>query len=79
VGLSILSGSHPALVPEVVERMQKAGLGDVPVIVGGIIPEPDAERLLAQGVSRVYTPKDFALNAIMQDIVGLVEERYGAA
>ena len=79
VGLSILSGSHPALVPEVVARMRAAGLADVPVIVGGIIPDADAAKLLADGVSRVYTPKDFALNAIMQDIVGLVEERYGAA
>lgn len=78
IGLSILSGSHLALVPEVVERLAAAGL-DVPVVVGGIIPDADAERLKAAGVSRVYTPKDFALDAIMGDLVVLVGERHGAS
>jgi len=55
------------------KRMRDAGLGDVPVIVGGIIPDDDAERLLAMGVARVYTPKDFELNAIMKDIVTLAD------
>ncbi|SET39727.1 protein meaA [Oceanicella actignis] len=72
VGLSILSGSHLPLVKEVIDRMKAAGLDDVPVVVGGIIPEADAEELRAYGVARVYTPKDFELNRIMSDIVDLV-------
>lgn len=76
VGLSILSGSHASLVPEVVEGLAKAGLGSVPVVVGGIIPEPDAQKLLSAGVARVYTPKDFELNRIMADLVELVETRH---
>lgn len=79
VGLSILSGSHLPLVEEVLERMREAGLGKVPVLVGGIIPEADAARLRAQGVARVYTPKDFELNRIMMDIVALVEPQEAAA
>jgi (2R)-ethylmalonyl-CoA mutase len=73
VGLSILSGSHLPLVEDLVERMREAGLGDTPVIVGGIIPDDDAERLRAMGVARVYTPKDFELNTIMADIVTLAD------
>ena len=73
VGLSILSGSHLPLVEDLIERMRKAGLGDTPVIVGGIIPDDDAERLRAMGVARVYTPKDFELNTIMADIVTLAD------
>ncbi len=72
VGLSILSGSHMALIAELMELMRAEGLEDVPVIVGGIIPEADAARLRAMGVAAVYTPKDFALNRIMMDIVHLV-------
>ena len=72
VGLSILSGSHVPLVREVMERMRAAGLDDVPVVVGGIIPETDAETLRGFGVARVYTPKDFELNRIMSDIVEIV-------
>ncbi|WP_339947053.1 protein meaA [uncultured Albimonas sp.] len=72
VGLSILSGSHLPLVMEVVDRMKAAGLDDVPLVVGGIIPEADAAELRAYGVARVYTPKDFELNKIMTDIVDLV-------
>lgn len=79
VGLSILSGSHLPLIGEVMERMQAAGLAEVPVIVGGIIPEEDAARLRALGVAAVYTPKDFELNRIMMDIVGLVERAPAAA
>ncbi len=75
VGLSILSGSHLALVPDVLERLRAANV-DVPVVVGGIVPSADAETLRAAGVARVYTPKDFALDAIMQDLVALVRERY---
>jgi len=59
--------------PELMERMRADGLGDIPVVVGGIIPDEDAERLLAMGVAKVYTPKDFELNRIMFDIVGLVD------
>jgi (2R)-ethylmalonyl-CoA mutase len=71
VGLSILSGSHLPLVRDVMERMRAAGLDEVPVVVGGIIPDTDAEALRAMGVARVYTPKDFDLNRIMLDIVDL--------
>ncbi len=72
VGLSILSGSHVPLVKEVMERMRKEGLDDVPVVVGGIIPPEDAVKLKSFGVAAVYTPKDFQLNDIMADIVKLV-------
>src|SRR5512132_990467 len=74
VGLSILSGSHISLVTEIMQRMRAADLADVPVVVGGIIPPEDAEALIKVGVSRVYTPKDFDLNAIMADILTIVEE-----
>ncbi|WP_425071942.1 methylmalonyl-CoA mutase family protein [Sagittula sp. S175] len=79
VGLSILSGSHIPLVEDVMNRMREAGLGHVPVIVGGIIPDEDAARLKAMGVARVYTPKDFELNTIMKDIVTLVDPQSVAA
>ncbi|WP_199258604.1 methylmalonyl-CoA mutase family protein [Paracoccus binzhouensis] len=78
VGLSILSGSHLPLIEELMERMRAAGLAHVPVVVGGIIPEEDAARLLKMGVARVYTPKDFELNRIMMDIVALVEPEAAA-
>jgi (2R)-ethylmalonyl-CoA mutase len=71
VGLSILSGSHLQLVEEVMTRMRKAGIGDIPVVVGGIIPPADAKALLACGVARVYTPKDFSIPRIMADIVDI--------
>ena len=73
VGLSILSGSHVPLVRDVMERMRAEGLDDIPVVVGGIIPPEDEAVLKAAGVAAVYTPKDFDLNAIMRDIVRLVE------
>jgi (2R)-ethylmalonyl-CoA mutase len=76
VGLSILSGSHLELVPEVV-RILRANNVDVPVVVGGIIPVADAERLRAAGVDGVYTPKDFDINKIMGEIVDLVAGRAG--
>lgn len=79
VGLSILSGSHLPLIKELVQRMRDAGLGHIPVIAGGIIPEEDAKRLLQMGVAKVYTPKDFQLNTIMMDIVALVEPGSEAA
>ena len=73
VGLSILSGSHMPLIADLMAQMQAAGLAHVPVVVGGIIPEDDAQALRAMGVAAVYTPKDFELNRIMMDIVGLVD------
>jgi ethylmalonyl-CoA mutase len=73
VGLSILSGSHVPLVKDVVARMQAAGLEDVPVVVGGIIPPDDADMLKEAGVAAVYTPKDFELNRIMSDLLRVVE------
>jgi len=79
VGLSILSGSHLPLIEDLIERMCTAGLTHVPVVVGGIIPDEDAAKLLRMGVARVYTPKDFELNRIMMDIVALVEPAEAAA
>jgi len=73
VGLSILSGSHVALVGEVLERMAKAGLARVPVVVGGIIPPEDAAALKQAGVAAVYTPKDYDLSAILADVVEIVD------
>ena len=69
VGLSILSGAHAELVPEVLRRLRQAGAGDIPVVVGGIIPPADAESLRAQGVAAVFTPKDFGITAIIGRIV----------
>ena len=73
VGLSILSGSHLPLVAEVMALMRDAGVDNVPVVVGGIIPKEDAEMLKETGVAEVYTPKDFELNRIMSDLVRIVE------
>jgi (2R)-ethylmalonyl-CoA mutase len=72
IGLSILSGSHLALVPRIVEGLRSAGL-ETKVVVGGIVPDDDAAALLAQGITAVYTPKDFSLGAIMSDLLGIVE------
>lgn len=79
VGLSILSGSHLPLVEDLMHRMQAAGLAHIPVIVGGIIPDNDAAKMLEMGVARVYTPKDFELNTIMMDIVTLADPQAVAA
>jgi (2R)-ethylmalonyl-CoA mutase len=76
LGLSILSGSHVPLLREVMQRLRGAGLGAVPVVVGGIIPTVDVNILKQLGVTAVYTPKDFDLNKIMGDIVGLIEKRF---
>jgi (2R)-ethylmalonyl-CoA mutase len=78
VGISILSGSHLELIPEVVRLLQEAGL-DAPVVVGGIIPLAHAEQLRQAGVARVYTPKDFDINRMMGEIVELVADRNGVA
>ncbi|NHI19324.1 protein meaA [Phycicoccus endophyticus] len=79
VGLSILSGSHMELVPEVLERMRAAGAGDVPVVVGGIIPDADARRLTELGVAAVFTPKDFGLTEIMARFVDVIRAGRGLA
>ena len=77
VGLSILSGSHCVLVVDVLDRLREVGL-EVPVVIGGIIPEDDADELRKAGVKRVYTPKDFDLTNIMSDIVDVVAEAHPA-
>ncbi len=79
VGLSILSGSHLPLVEEVINLMHSSGLSDIPVIVGGIIPDEDAIKLKSMGVSKIYTPKNFELNMIMGDIVILADSQNLAA
>jgi len=73
VGLSILSGSHLSVVPEVIDGLRRAGLTDVPVVVGGIIPDPDAIALLAAGAARVFTPKDFEITDVLSQVVDAVE------
>jgi len=77
IGLSILSGSHRELIPAVMDALREAGAEDVPVVVGGIIPEADAASLREAGVAAVYTPKDWNLNGMMRDIISLVAERHG--
>jgi (2R)-ethylmalonyl-CoA mutase len=77
VGLSILSGSHMELVPDVLDLMKKAGLDDVPVIVGGIIPDSDGKRLRELGVAAVFTPKDFSLTQAMAGIVTAIRDAHG--
>ncbi|MGV9294274.1 protein meaA [Amycolatopsis sp. NPDC003676] len=77
VGLSVLSGSHLEVVPLVVDGLRAAGAGDIPVIVGGIIPPDDAALLTERGIARVFTPKDYELTDIMAGIVELVRERHG--
>jgi (2R)-ethylmalonyl-CoA mutase len=77
IGLSILSGSHAELIPLVLEALARAGVPDIPVIVGGIIPEADAVALREAGVAAVYTPKDWDLNRMISDIVAVVGERHG--
>jgi (2R)-ethylmalonyl-CoA mutase len=79
VGLSILSGSHMELVPDVLDGLEAAGLGDLPVIVGGIIPSSDARALIERGVAAVYTPKDFGLTEIMDGFVDVIRRANGLA
>ena len=79
VGLSILSGGHVSLVGDVLAGLREAGIGDVPVVVGGIIPPADAEALIKAGVARVYTPKDFDLTQIMRDVVAVVDSAWKEA
>jgi ethylmalonyl-CoA mutase len=77
VGLSVLSGSHLQVVPAVLEGLKAAGLDDVPVVVGGIIPDSDARRLRALGVAQVFTPKDFGLTEIMGSVVDVIRAANG--
>ena len=77
VGLSILSGSHMELVPQVVKGLRDAGLEDVPVVVGGIVPDADARTLLAAGVAAVYTPKDYDLTGMMDNMVDVIRRANG--
>jgi (2R)-ethylmalonyl-CoA mutase len=79
IGLSILSGSHAELIPSVLRALADAGVENVPVVVGGIIPEADAAALRRDGVAAVYTPKDWDLNRMMRDIIALVGERHTVA
>ena len=77
VGLSILSGSHMELVPDVINGLKEAGMTDVPVIVGGIIPESDGRRLEEAGVAAVFTPKDVGMNDIMDRVVDEIRKANG--
>jgi (2R)-ethylmalonyl-CoA mutase len=77
IGLSILSGSHMELVPDVLDQMKAAGIDDVPVIVGGIIPASDAVKLKELGVAAVFTPKDFSLTQSMAGIVEVIRAKNG--
>jgi ethylmalonyl-CoA mutase len=79
VGLSILSGSHMSLVPEVLDGMRAAGLTDVPVVVGGIVPDSDARRLEELGVAAVFTPKDYSINQIMLRVVAAIRAAHHLA
>jgi (2R)-ethylmalonyl-CoA mutase len=77
IGLSILSGSHMELVPDVLDGLREAGLSEIPVIVGGIIPDSDGRRLRELGVAAVYTPKDYGLTEIMGGIVDVIRKANG--
>ena len=74
IGLSILSGSHDTIIPKIMNLLNEKGLGDIPVVAGGIIPDDDAKLLFGAGVKRVYTPKDYSLNRIMRDIVEIIKK-----
>jgi (2R)-ethylmalonyl-CoA mutase len=79
VGLSILSGSHMELVPAVLIGLEEAGVGDIPVVVGGIIPDADARKLIDAGVAAVYTPKDFGLTEIVNGIIDAIRDAHDLA
>ncbi|MEO6701199.1 MAG: protein meaA [Jatrophihabitantaceae bacterium] len=76
VGLSVLSGSHLSVVPDVLDGMRAAGLDDVPLVVGGIVPDADAARLRELGVARVFTSKDFQLSAVLDEVVSAIREAH---
>jgi (2R)-ethylmalonyl-CoA mutase len=77
IGLSVLSGSHMELVEDILGQMRELGIGDIPLVIGGIIPEEDARRLEAQGVQAVFTPKDVDMNAIMGRMVDIIRRTNG--
>jgi (2R)-ethylmalonyl-CoA mutase len=77
VGLSVLSGSHLEVVPEIIDGLRAAGADDIPVVVGGIIPADDAALLRERGVARVFTPKDYELTGIMDEIVTVIRQARG--
>src|SRR5438094_7858200 len=77
VGLSVLSGSHLSVVPEVLAGLRAAGLTDVPLVVGGIIPDADAAQLIKLGVARVFTSKDFELSAVLGEVLEAIREANG--
>ena len=77
VGLSVLSGSHLSVVPDVIDGLRAAGLEDVPVVVGGIVPDADVERLRAAGVARVFTPKDFEITDVLDQVVEAIVDARG--
>ena len=79
IGLSILSGSHLELVPGILDGLRAVGMADVPVVLGGIIPDDDAQSLTALGVAAVFTPKDYDLTQIMGEIVGIIRARHLSA
>lgn len=75
IGLSILSGSHLSLVIEVIEKLKERGGGNIPIILGGIIPDEDRVKLKERGLAAIYTPKDYEINTIMKDIIAIVHQR----
>jgi (2R)-ethylmalonyl-CoA mutase len=77
VGLSVLSGAHLSLAGEVLDGLRAAGVGDMPVVVGGIIPAEDAVTLRERGVARVFTPKDYSLTRTVDEMVSIVREAHG--
>jgi (2R)-ethylmalonyl-CoA mutase len=77
IGLSVLSGSHLELVEDISQELQKIGAADIPLVIGGIIPEADARRLQAQGLKAVFTPKDMDMNVIMNTMVTIIREANG--
>jgi (2R)-ethylmalonyl-CoA mutase len=77
LGLSVLSGSHMHLVPAVLDGLAEAGAEDVPVVVGGIIPAGDAAELRSRGVARIFTPKDYQVTDMLDEIVAVIRERHG--
>ena len=77
IGLSILSGSHLSLVVEIIEKLNAKGGGDIPIILGGIIPDEDQEKLINLGIMAIYTPKDYEINTIMKDIIEIIRQQVG--
>ena len=76
IALSILSGSHLSLTRETIRLLNKNKISNIPIVVGGIIPEEDEKKMLNLGVSRIYTPKNYDINLIMSDFANILEKRY---